>query len=111
MKTTTSKTLIASATLILAFIITSSFGTGVTGQKYATMTVRESIAGIPDGGYDSKILIVYEDNKNEEVSLEKLKASTYAANRTKINETLNSMATKGYELVSIDNQSYVFIKK
>jgi len=111
MKTTTSKTLIASATLILAFVIASSFRTGANGQKYASMTVRETTAGIPDGGFDSKILIIYEDSKSEEIPLEKLKSSTYSANRTKINEALNTMATKGYELVSVDNQSYVFIKK
>lgn len=108
MKITTPKFLLISLALILVFTLASSFKTGQNGHKFATMTIYE----IPSGGiWDSKIIIVYEDSKSEEIPLQRMNPRNWTTNKIKITETLNSMSTKGYELVSTDNSTYIFQKK
>lgn len=62
-----------------------------------------------------KIVIVYEDGKSEEIILEKLHAKTFVANAIKINQAINGIANKGYELVTYGRgdyfTEYAFIKK
>lgn len=109
MKTKTSKLILACSTLILFLIISSSFKTNASGNKYLTVLVINSISAprMPD----AKIIIVYEDEKTEEIALENTKESTYLPNTVKINRTLNSLAEKGYELIAASDTKYTFAKK
>lgn len=109
MKTKTSKLIFACLTLILFLIVTSSFKTNVSGNKYLTVLVVNSFFAPRQP--DPKIIIVYEDEKTEEIALEHTKESTYVSNTIKINRTLNSLAEKGYELVSASDSKYTFVKK
>lgn len=111
MKPITSKLVFASVTLTLVFLIASSFGTDMTGYKYATMYATETTVG-PLAGFDYEIVIIYEDDKIEKIPLEKNNnAGTFLSNKVKINRTLNNMATKGYELICSNGNMYTFLKK
>jgi len=106
MKTITYKLLIATFVIIF-FLTVTAFRSGGSASQFATMTVWE----LPGGAiYDSKILIIYEDGKTEEIELKASKPNNWVFNKTKIVETLNNMSAKGYELFSVDNSNYVFKK-
>jgi len=100
-------------TLGLIIILASAFNKQQTADtKFLTMRTFES--NIP--AYDSRITIVYEDNKFEEIPLEKWKQSNWTGNLQKINETLNKLSAKGYQLVATSgtdgiSTTYTFMKK
>jgi len=105
-----SKLLIVCALLTAVLLATSSFQTsGTGGYKYATMTVIQRYPGAP--GLDPKITIVYEDDKTEEIELEKTSERTILSITKKTNSALNMMGDKGYELVSATDNRYTFVKK
>ncbi len=106
MKTT--KALIFSIALILTIMLVSSF-TKATETKYATMrTVEAAVGGM------SKIILVY-DGKTEELELGKGSNSNQTPNTLQINQAMNLLASKGYELVSQSGGDYIsmysFVKK
>lgn len=71
--------------------------------------------GGASGSFDSKIVIVDEKGRVEEFEMGNLKTKTYVENTKLINETLNKVAARGYELSSSTNcgvaTNYVFEKK
>lgn len=80
-------------------------------MNYATMRTIESALG-----NFSKIMIVYEDGKTEEIALERSTTNNLLNNAIVINNTINAISSKGYELVSshgIGDQvsTYTFVKK
>lgn len=80
-------------------------------MNYATMRTIESALG-----NFSKIMIVYEDGKTEEIALERSTTNNLLNNAIVVNNTINAISSKGYELVSshgIGDQvsTYTFVKK
>jgi len=86
---------IAIASLLLAFVPTSSADEG--NEKFLTVRVIEAQSGL----IGSFIIIVDENGKQETIELEKIgtKTASYVKNATQINNTLNSIGEKGYKLV------------
>lgn len=110
MKTTTTKQFIVSLTIGTLLFVTTSFKMLGTESKYATMRVYES------NNTKGKIVIVYEDGKMEEIELNIWTFKHMSDNSVKINQTLNNIASKGYDLVAITGTPinvtiYEFIKK
>jgi hypothetical protein len=107
MKTTT-KSAIFSLALISAIILISSFTKQTSGTKYATIRSIETVMG------GSKIILAY-DGKTEEMGLENGTIKNMTPNTLKINDAINMMAAKGYELVSQSGgetiSMYTFVKK
>ena len=74
---------------------------------------------VASGFVESKVIIIDESGQKEEVYLDKLKANTVADNTIKINETINNIRKKGYELVSVTGgagdavftNTYIFRKR
>lgn len=81
---------------ILSFFTLSSFFTQQSGNKYLTIRTIEVINGI----WDSKIVIMFEDGKVEEIELEKFRSRNFTDNSKKIHDALNYVAGKGYTLIS-----------
>jgi hypothetical protein len=112
MKTTAIKILAATIVLTGTIFLTTAFkGQESSQNKYASMLTWEA-----EIGGSSKIIIVYEDNKTEEIELEKFKIGNFTGNTIKVNTAINNLASKGYELISstgLDTQRamYTFIKK
>jgi hypothetical protein len=108
MKTTRVLTVVISA--IAAFFLLTSFLNHQQAQnKYLTLWTTQ-------GGLDTKIVIVYEDGNTEEIDLDKFKPSSHTSNAKKINEAINSVANKGYELIAMSGtdlvtNTYIFVKK
>jgi len=109
MKNLTSKVFITSLALVSVFFIGSSFNRSEAGNKYATMRTFEGAMG------SAAIVIVYDDGRTEDLDLGSLKGSNMLPNSVKINNAINSIAAKGYELVSTCAGDYVatytFVKK
>ncbi len=84
---------------LVAFLLCTSFLTKqqTNTNKYLTLRVSEG----PAPAFDPKIIIVYEDSKVEEIVIDKYRTSNWVANLKKINETLNTLAGKGYEVVAM----------
>jgi hypothetical protein len=116
MKSTKSKVLIASLSLICLFFVVSAFKATQSqqaGNKYLTLRTYES--GL-SAVISPMIAIVYDDGNTETITLERPSNPAKAlANVKKINETINLISAKGYELVTTcgsDIQTtYTFIKK
>jgi hypothetical protein len=97
--------------LALVIIISSAFiSQQSTKNKYLTMRTYQAAVG-----NGSKILIVYEDGRSEEIELEKYTVSNFLPNTIKINNALNDLSKGGYELVSVTGAElvslYTFVKK
>ena len=113
MKTMKFKVRIAFFSLICLFCLTSSIVASgqQSSKKYVTMRTFES------NGPDHQIVIAYEDGSVEQIDLIRpYKIVDFVANLKKINETINNLASKGYELVStsgtdVQTTTYVFVKK
>jgi hypothetical protein len=118
MKTIKSNLVLAGSIMSLIIILASSFNKdnaqSESKGKYATMRTLEG------GGMtlltDNKIVIVYEDGKIEEIELAKSKSSNVTENIKKINDQLNIMSSRGYELFATSGTdmfttTYTFIKK
>jgi hypothetical protein len=108
MKTTT-KALIFSIALIPTIMLISSFTKQTTETKYATIrTVEAAMGG------SSKIILAYE-GKTEELDLDKGSVGNMTPNTLKINQAINILASKGYELVAQSGGDYIsmysFVKK
>jgi hypothetical protein len=95
-------------------LLVFSFKQSSPGYKYLTLRTIE----IPAGGYpyEPSIIIIYEDGQSEQIQLGKFKESNFLSNTKKINETINVIANKGYELFSVSGNdimtsTYIFIKK
>jgi hypothetical protein len=111
MKPKTAKFITATLTLILIILLTSAFNKQQgSGNKYLTMRTFQAAMG-----GSSKIMIVYEDGKTEEIELEKYSVSNFLPNTVKINKAINDISNKGYELFSVTGAEmvslYTFIKK
>lgn len=108
MKTTT-KALIFLIALIPTTLLVSSFTKTATETKYATMRTLEAAMGNM-----SKIILVY-DGKTEEIELGNGTKSNLIPNALKINQAINMLASKGYDLVSQSGGEmstiYSFVKK
>jgi hypothetical protein len=110
-KTTKTKLVTVAVALTLIIFLTSAFNKQQGGgAKYLTMRTFQAVMG---GG--SKILIVYEDGKTEEIELEKYSVGNMLPNSVKINQAVNYLSDKGYELSTVTGAEtsslYVFIKK
>lgn len=110
-KTLKLTTLIVAIGLII--FTTSAFNKQQTGgNKFLTMRAIEN----GPGGSDSRITIIYEDNKSEEIPLKTWRPSNWTGNLQKINETLNKLSAQGYQLIATSgtdalSTTYTFIKK
>ncbi len=108
MKTTT-KALIFSVALIPTIMLISSFTKQTTETKYATIRTVETALGSA-----SKIILAY-DGKTEELELDKGSNNNMTPNTLKINQAMNILSAKGYELVSQSGGDYIsmysFVKK
>ena len=106
------KTPIVFIFLLAMLLVCLAFSNQTNEQKnYATMRTIESAIG-----NFSKIMIVYEDGKTEEIALERSATTNLLNNAIVINNTINTISSKGYELVSshgIGDQvsTYTFVKK
>ena len=84
------------ALIALSLFILTSFVTQQTNGGLVTVRTIEVANGI----WDSKICIVYEDGKTEDIELQKFRDHTFNPNSVKINEVLNKLIGKGYKLIS-----------
>ena len=84
------------ALIAISLFILTSFVTKQTNGGYVIVRTLEVANGI----WDSKICIVYEDGKTEEIELQKFRDRTFTPNSIKINEEINKLIGKGYTLVS-----------
>lgn len=114
MKTKINSKLAIALFAIISFFALSSFLNSPNEKKqYATLRVFEPYAG--SASFDARIIIAYEDSKVEEIDIDKFKSSNLAANTKKINETVNAVSGKGYELISVTSgaisTTYTFEKK
>jgi hypothetical protein len=80
-------------------------------NKYLTMKVVES--GGVNVLWDNKIIVAYDDGKIDEIPLEKSKPGNFAANLKKVNDEINNLSNKGYELIEMSGSdqlmtTYVF---
>ena len=92
----TKKRIILLALIATSLFILTSFVTPQTDGGLVTVRTLE----VSNGIWDSKICIVYEDGKTEDVVLQKFRDHTFNPNTVKINEVLNKLIGKGYKLVS-----------
>jgi len=94
--------------------LTSAISKQQTGEgKYLSMKVFEDYSAAVNY---SQIIIAYEDGKIEEIVLEKGKPSNRQVNLQKINETINKLSLKGYQLLTesgtdYQGTTYTFIKR
>jgi len=106
------KTPILFISLSAILLVCLAFSNHTNEQKnYATMRTIESALG-----NFSKIMIVYEDGKTEEIVLERSASTNWLNNSIVINNTINAISNKGYELVSSHGlgdqvSTYTFVKK
>ena len=84
------------ALIALALFILTSFATQQTKGSIITVRTIEVANGI----WDSKICIVYEDGRTEDIELQKFRDHTFNPNSVKISEVLNRLNGKGYKLIS-----------
>ncbi len=111
MKTTKTPILLAALTLVSVILFTSA----ITQQKssantYITMHTLQVPVGI-----DSKICIVYEDGQTEVIELNRYTNKNIPLNLVIINEAINNISKKGYDLISVTGAEtssiYTFVKK
>ena len=98
--------IIISVTVITA-LITYGF-TGIENSQGSIVTVRTTEVL---SGWDNAMITVYPDGAVEKVELEKLKSKDLNPNQLKINQHLNTIVSKGYELHSVagGNSEAVFV--
>ncbi len=84
------------ALVAISLLILTSFVSQQTNGGLVTVRTLE----VSNGIWDSKICIVYEDGKTEEIELQKFRDHTFSPNSAKINDVLNTLIGKGYSLVS-----------
>lgn len=84
------------ALIAISLLILTSFVSQQTNGGLVTVRTLE----VSNGIWDSKICIVYEDGKTEEIELQKFRDHTFSPNSAKINDVLNMLIGKGYSLVS-----------
>ncbi len=84
------------ALVAISLLILTSFVSQQANGGLVTVRTLEVANGI----WDSKICIVYEDGKTEEIELQKFRDHTFSPNSAKINDVLNMLIGKGYSLVS-----------
>jgi hypothetical protein len=102
------KSMIFAVALICSIILISSFTGQTSGTNYAIMRTMEVAHG-------PKIILAY-DGKTEVIAL---KTRTFEedvlSNILKINQTINMLSSKGYELVAqsgdVYTMTYSFVKK
>lgn len=105
------KTPIVFISLSAILLVCLAFSNHSNEQKnYAIMRTIESTLG-----NFSKIMIVYEDGKTEEIALERSASTNLLNNAIVINNTINTISNKGYELVSSHGlgdqvSTYTFVK-
>jgi hypothetical protein len=109
MKSTPSKIMIPSALAIIVFLV-CAFSNQNEEKKYLTLRTIEAAA------WDSRMIIVNEHGETKELELEKFKPSNFAANTKRINEELNKIAARGYELIAVSgsdlqSSTYTFLKR
>jgi hypothetical protein len=106
MKSTPTKLFATTLAIMLVIFLISSFRPSDAGSKYLTLRTWETF---------DKMIVIYEDGKTEEFALDKFTAKNFVAVSLKVNQTINNIASKGYELVSStggDNiTTYIFQKK
>ena len=90
------KKIISKFALVLFFTICSNIGFAQTqGKSLLNMTTYESM----DGGY-SKIIVVDNDKKIEEIALAKFYYKDLELNQITINKTLLNYQEKGYKVIA-----------
>lgn len=115
MKTILNSKLAIAGLAIISFIFLSSFYKNETPGGFLTVRTFE----VSNGIWDSKIIIINENDKVQEIELEKFRNSTITPNSIKIHQTLNSIIKQGYSLVSntggtgdaVVYNTYIFTKK
>lgn len=106
--------MIASTLLGTTISIVENEKTTEENQKILTMRTLEGYKGAL-----SSITIIYEDDKTETIELKNISKESISSNLVVINKTLNSIAKKGYELISVSGggdtyilvTTYTFVKK
>lgn len=103
--------------LVVLVILFSSFNEHQKQEqkenRYLTMRVIEGGAvAVP---WDNKIITAYDDGKMEEIPLDKTRPGNFSTNLKKVNDQINSLSGKGYELVGMSGTdqlitTYVFKK-
>src|ERR1043166_4111855 len=103
------KKLIVVAVLGIAALTISAFTKNENEAKYITMRIQEP----PNGLYPAKLVVAY-GGKIEEKDLQ-TGGKGFIPNSIIINEAINSLHAKGYELLSQSggdmNSTYNFIKR
>ena len=110
----TKQILLTSAIALIAFLICSSFYQQ-DQNKYLLVKSVECWSGM----VDSYIMTIDENGKTEHIELEKFRPKNISNNAIKLNEVINKVANKGYELHSTTGtgdanfiiKDYYFIKK
>jgi hypothetical protein len=89
--------------LFIALLAIGSFMTlGFSGnepdnEEIITVRTTEVLSGV----WDNSMTTVYANGEVEKVELEKLKFRNLSTNLTTVNKHLNSLASKGYKLISV----------
>lgn len=109
MKTISTKLTIATFSVSIILLLTSAINQDAGQDKYATLRISEA------GDSNSKMAVVYENGKIEEFEMDSWGSKTFNSNSLKINQALNMLASKGYDLVSSTGgdymTNYTFVKK
>jgi hypothetical protein len=92
----TKRAILTLSAAALTILLLSSFLKPSAQGKYLTVRTIEVFNGI----WDSKIVILYEDGKVEEIELEKFRSRNFTDNSKKIHDAINAVANKGYTLIS-----------
>jgi hypothetical protein len=108
MNSTPSKIMIHSALAIIVFLV-CAFSNQNDEKKYLTLRTIEGAA------WDSRMIIVNAHGETKELELEKLKPANFATNTKRINEELNKIAARGYELIAVSGNdlpsTYTLLKR
>lgn len=100
--------------VVLILLLSSFLSSSESNYKYAIMRVADPLKG---SYLEGKICIVYENGIIEETALEKSKGEDFLSkNIKKINDAINNISSKGYQLVTqtVDQynvHNYTFVKK
>jgi len=78
---------------VLFFLLTAFYNAD-SRNKYVTMCVFEVYGA-------AKIVIAYEDGKTEELALNRFVSKNFVSNTKIINDAINGLSIKGYELLSV----------
>lgn len=98
----TKRSISITLTVILAFLLLSSFLKQETESEYLTVKTIEFFSGLDN----SKLVIVDKTGTIEELDLDKLRSKNLADNAKKVNDVFNNLSKKGYKLINSTTASW-----